>query len=856
MKKKWNQFCLYFSKNVRWQVIVLVFGVGLFFSLLSFSYALYTIRKEQTGVLNMFAGTLSYTITNEEMINHTVTVSEGSVQSFDFLITSNNPIETEYILYYENALPEGVTVCYVMDTGETSGTIGSYDSSKHVVVVVRNETDEPYSISFGVQGGLLEKPFSLKANRYEITQVFALTQEYLPATTFSSFTVPVSGYYKVELWGAQGRTMDRCQPLSVETAGLGAYTSGYIYLNAGEQLYFYVPQRPYSNGNATDLRLVSGAFDDFPSLYSRIMVAGGGGFGDCWEESSIRGGDGGGLVGGTGEEFYFPQFPLKRKASGGRQSHGGLGGLRNENSDLAEGADGVDGAFGTSSDQKDTAGGGYYFGGSNGWDSGHPAGAGGGSSYIAGYAGVNSVSADVTKNENPTHTNQTLHYSGKYFLDGQMEKGVNDGDGKAKITYVGQSYEKKHTKLNQVRYIKDCINGNIANSDNHWMELQAIKDGVNVAYQKSVTGTTTLMRGELIVDGIMDDGGYAQTESGNQCITVDLGQAYDLDEIAVWHYYEDERTYYDHEMSVSNDNQHWTTVIKDSAQETSEGKRVNAWNDIVIQSETITVGQTYDFGTSNHMQTFTVPESGVYKIETWGGKGRTETINGSYEDVLGGNGGYNSGLIYLPQALNLYIYAYEYSVSNPQFGNGGGAADIRLIAGEYDEVNSLRSRIMVAGGGGTGNVYQQDLVPGGAGGGLVGGAGTTSSVGGCTLGSATGGTQLAGGQGSITDTGTCAGLSGSDGAFGIGGIYAGQSSGSGGDGYYGGGAHGFSNGIVSSGGGGSSFISNYAGCVATTKTGGMIASNVHYSGMRFFQTIMKQGIWEGSAQVKITFVSR
>lgn len=841
MKKKWNQFCLYFSKNVRWQVIVLVFGVGLFFSLLSFSYALYTIRKEQTGVLNMFAGTLSYTITNEEMINHTVTVSEGSVQSFDFLITSNNPIETEYILYYENALPEGVTVCYVMDTGETSGTIGSYDSSKHVVVVVRNETDEPYSISFGVQGGLLEKPFSLKANRYEITQVFALTQEYLPATTFSSFTVPVSGYYKVELWGAQGRTIDRCQPLSVETAGLGAYTSGYIYLNAGEQLYFYVPQRPYSNGNATDLRLVSGAFDDFPSLYSRIMVAGGGGFGDCWEESSIRGGDGGGLVGGTGEESYFPQFPLKRKASGGRQSHGGLGGLRNENSDHATGADGVDGAFGTSSDQKDTAGGGYYFGGSNGWDSGHPAAAGGGSSYIAGYAGVNSVSADVTKNENPTHTNQTLHYSGKYFLDGQMEKGVNDGDGKAKITYVGQSYEKKHTKLNQVRYIKDCIDGNIANSDNHWMELQAIKDGVNVTYQKSVTGTTTLMRGELIVDGIMDDGGYAQTGSGNQCIVVDLGQAYDLDEIAVWHYYEDERTYYDHEMSVSNDNQHWTTVIKNSAQETSEGKRVNAWNDIVIQSETITVGQTYDFGTSNRVQTFTVPESGVYKIETWGSQGRSEK-------GVGGKGGYNSGLIFLSQNVSLYIYA------RGLVGEGGGAADVRLIASAYDDTAGLRSRIMVAGGGGAASNYNIGA-PGGSGGGLIGGTGSivrTSDA--CALTLATGGTQYAGGQGSITDTGTCAGVSGTNGKFGLGGIYGGVQTG--GDGYYGGGGSGYSGSVVSSGGGGSSFISNYAGCVATTKTGGMIASNVHYSGMRFFRTIMEQGIWEGSAQVKITFVSR
>ena len=40
-----------------------------------------------------------------------------------------------------------------------------------------------------------------------------------------------SGWYKIELWGAQGGGIK---------GGLGAYTSGIIELNAGDTLYFYV----------------------------------------------------------------------------------------------------------------------------------------------------------------------------------------------------------------------------------------------------------------------------------------------------------------------------------------------------------------------------------------------------------------------------------------------------------------------------------------------------------------------------------------------------------------------------------------------------------------------------------------
>ena len=80
-------------------------------------------------------------------------------------------------------------------------------------------------------------------------------------------------------------------------------------------------------------------------------------------------------------------------------------------------------------------GGGYYGGASGVWQPGA-----GGSSYISGYAGVNSVENNTTI----THTNQTIHYSGKYFIGGEMLEGQNSGDGYAKISFVDTKPKKKY----------------------------------------------------------------------------------------------------------------------------------------------------------------------------------------------------------------------------------------------------------------------------------------------------------------------------------------------------------------------------------------------------------------------------
>mgnify|MGYP004648086695 CR=1 FL=1 len=134
---------------------------------------------------------------------------------------------------------------------------------------------------------------------------------------------------------------------------------------------------------------------------------------------------------------------------------------------------------------------------------------------------------------------------------------------------------------------------------------------------------------------------------------------------------------------------------------------------------------------------FTTPVAGDYMIECWGAQGSNML------DKVGGKGGYCKGTVKLPH-LTIYIYVGAQSGGfggggvtldserDAHFGNdGGGATDIRLVKGStYKEFNSLKSRILVAAGGGganhrntVGEDPQWGQGDGGYGGGLNGGDG-------------------------------------------------------------------------------------------------------------------------------------
>ena len=444
-----------------------------------------------------------------------------------------------------------------------------------------------------------------------------VVDNFLNKTTVFNYTgdsqeyeVPKDGYYYIEMAGASGGYVNS-NFYSGSYVGLGAKTSGYIYLEKGEVLYFYVGQKGTdantncrstgyefngggialsgqtgacggTGGGATDVRLVGGNWDNTSSLISRIMVAGAGGGpigssrysypngGTLYGTETVyadyqvnQGNPGTQIAGGAAPTKYAS---AKSNGTAGSFGKGGYGGANGNMASTDKGGGGGGGS-------------GYYGGsGASGLSNGNWAG-GGGSSYISGYAGVNSVEESTTI----THTNQTLHYSGKYFIGGKMVEGQNEGNGYAKITYVREKPEKKITTLNGVRYIKNCINGNSRNSSNHWVELQAIKDGVNIAKGKNVTGTVSQNSSypySRITDGDIYVYTYAQASTtGTECITVDLGDTYDLDEIAVWNYFGDQRSYYDNITSVSSDNNSWTEVIDEAGIETSNGHRINAYTD-------------------------------------------------------------------------------------------------------------------------------------------------------------------------------------------------------------------------------------------------------------------------------------
>lgn len=273
-------------------------------------------------------------------------------------------------------------------------------------------------------------------------------------------------------------------------------------------------------------------------------------------------------------------------------------------------------------------------------------------------------------------------------------------------------------------------------------------------------------------------------------------------------------------------------------------------------------------------QTFTTPSTASYLVECWGAQG------GNMDKYSGGKGGYVAGIITLSSGTTLYAYvggqAQAFNgagISRPSevsshYGNsGGGATDFRLVKGStWKEFNSLKSRIIVAAGGGGANYRNYPVDKGedktviygegdgGYGGGLTGGEGQTlnhNRTNYITYGwwESYGGTQTAGGHPNPSESFLSREATKEyytkiySGKFGycMNNTTSSLVQSGGGSGYYGG-----SDGVHGGAAGGSSFISGYPGCnaISANSTEDAIAHTGqpnHYSGYVFTNSVMKAG---------------
>ena len=279
-------------------------------------------------------------------------------------------------------------------------------------------------------------------------------------------TVPieVSGYYYLQVWGAQGGSYNE----EIAPGGNGGYSKGYIYLNAGDTLYINTGgkggygtsnsstatsgggvngggsagYRGGAGGGATDIRINQN------DLYSRVIVAGGGG-GSFYQSSSVYalGGAGGGVTGVAGEHYNSSYAYYSGK--GGTQTAGGSGGTAEEKAYYGNaGVFGIGGNTGTryqsTSIYSNGAGGGGWYGGGaaghyNGETNNRYAGGGGGSGYVYTESTASSYPNGCLLNDSYYLTNASTHAGNTAFesTTGGTETG-HAGNGYAKITYVGQ----------------------------------------------------------------------------------------------------------------------------------------------------------------------------------------------------------------------------------------------------------------------------------------------------------------------------------------------------------------------------------------------------------------------------------
>lgn len=326
------------------------------------------------------------------------------------------------------------------------------------------------------------------------------------------------------------------------------------------------------------------------------------------------------------------------------------------------------------------------------------------------------------------------------------------------------------------------------------------------------------------------------------------------------------------------------------------------------------------FAFSGYCQTFSTTKTGIgdYKMECWGASGGMLSAYSSH--TRSGYGGYTVGTLRLPisgsTTTTLYIYVggeggkthrnnagtITFNVGGWNGGGysgankdsyevdycvgGGGATDIRITQASsttsiWNNFNSLKSRVMVAAGGGGALYFAQTSTGmkwngsnGGDGGGLTGGSGIGKDSWSGASYALTGGTQTSPGINPQPQSGA----HDPNGRFGYatqsgngGGVTPEWYSGGGGGGWYGG-----AKGGGPPGSGGSSYISGFDGCKAINQSSTSETNKSHLTTSvynndekwKYTEADMKSGAtstmptpdggtgtgWSGNGYAKITFI--
>ena len=261
--------------------------------------------------------------------------------------------------------------------------------------------------------------------------------------SYYKVTVPTTGTYKLEVWGAQGGYRS-----SSDYGGKGGYSYGDISLTEGDILFVYVGgsgneggyngggirQNYYGGGGATDIRVSQN------SLYARVIVAGGGGSDGASNKNGMYGG---GASGGSSTQ-YCGSLGYGGTISGNAGGSSYVTSTSTENvtniasaySGFGFGGNGISYANGFGG-----AGGGGWYGGTGAYPDGSgddDRGGGGGSGWL-----YTSSKFSSWQSGNPTDADKWLLDNRYYLTNSSSKNGGSSAiqpDGTTTVGHSGNGY--------------------------------------------------------------------------------------------------------------------------------------------------------------------------------------------------------------------------------------------------------------------------------------------------------------------------------------------------------------------------------------------------------------------------------
>jgi len=527
------------------------------------------------------------------------------------------------------------------------------------------------------------------------TTVSNIQDAYLNNTTYNIaysgeeqvITVPKTGTYKLEVWGAQGGYRN-----NVSNGGHGGYSSGLISLPAKTRLYVYVGGSGKSGGTkggfngggrkssfpggggATDIRINS------DSLYARVIVAGGGGSEGA---PSKPGGYAGGLTGQSRNENYGSG------GTGGTQTAGGT-----YRATFGSGGSGTYASGG----YPGAGGGGWYGGGGANPDGSgdDDRGGGGGSGYVYTEETAANYPDGCLLNSNYYLTNTEIFAGNESFKDpkGYQETG-HTGNGYAKITYIGDELATDEYQISLTTQVGTIANDTLTYSPNEPLgnipspvidtnSYEFAGWYIDEGYTKKVSSTTTVNSDALL---------YAKVNPKEAYCTSILGEEYN----------------------------YGFTGTEQSKEIICPGKyKLEVWGAEGGSSSYNTFSNIGGKGGYTTGEALLRTHEKIY-IHV-GGKGGSvdyQPASGSSNYTFDDNNGYNGG-----------GYAVIHT-NNSAHAGGGGATHIATKRGLLNDLAYYKDNVLIVAGGGGGasthKNYPDYSGDGGSGGGNIGGSGITSS---------------------------------------------------------------------------------------------------------------------------------